>query len=198
MSEQQSPWDETIARTYVEKYGNHPSNHKTVQLAKLQVKDEVLDIGCGSGTAVFEAASVVKEGNLVGIDPSPTMVQIATEKLAHSPAASRIQFLEGSAENIPAEDNSFTVVMAINTFNHWMTAEQGVVEVKRVLGGNGRFLITEEQFDEDEIAWSPAQIAALLTKNGFQKIHQSTHALDDCDITFLEFRIKKPRDKSQG
>jgi hypothetical protein len=35
------PWDEELAQWYVAEYGDHPTNHKTVEIANLKPDDSV-------------------------------------------------------------------------------------------------------------------------------------------------------------
>ena len=188
-SEPIKPWDDKTAQWYVANYGEHATNYKTIELANLTVVDQVLDIGCGSGTAVRAAAKLVTNGHLVGIDPSPTMVRLAKEKTATDPNQKRIQFFEGGAENVPVKNGSFTVVLAINTIHHWYHVPKGCGEVKRVLQKNGRFIITNEQLAEETDAWRLAKIEQALMNIGFKLLNKNEHQLQDCTMDFLEFEL---------
>jgi len=137
--------DEQTARWYVDKYGDHISQAITVDFASLRPSDVVLDIGCGSGTAVREAAARVSHGRVIGIDPSRSMLRIAAEQTGSDSARERIEYLDGSAESIPLDDGSVTVALAINTVHHWHDLERGLAEVARVLAPGGRLIISEER-----------------------------------------------------
>ena len=186
MSQTDQPWDEKTAQWYVENYGEHSSNYKIIELATLQADDAILDIGCGSGTAVREAAKTATQGTVTGIDPSPAMVKIAAQKTE----APNVQFLEGGAELIPANDDQFTVVIALNSLHHWRDVRQGLEEVKRVLGENGRFIIGEEQFEEGMHEWSLEKIIKTVIQAGFTHIRTTEHQLEDCKIDVLELTLQ--------
>ena len=55
-AEAPEPMDEKTARWYADEYGEHISQALTVEAANVAAGDTVLDIGCGSGSAVRQAA----------------------------------------------------------------------------------------------------------------------------------------------
>ena len=109
--------DDEAAEWYVKNYGDHPTNRWTVELARLQPNDVALDIGCGSGTAVREAAARLIGGRAIGVDPSPAMLRIATEQTVGHEGRERIEFLQGYAGHLPLVEASVTVVWAINSIH---------------------------------------------------------------------------------
>ncbi|HEX6946030.1 MAG TPA: class I SAM-dependent methyltransferase [Acidimicrobiia bacterium] len=102
----------------------------------LQRGDSLLDLGCGLGQVLEMAAE--RGATVSGVDPSPSMVRRARQRV---PGA-RIEL--GSAEDIPFPDHSFTHVLGLATFHHWMDRELGLSEAVRVLGPGGRLMIVEK------------------------------------------------------
>lgn len=169
--------DEKTAHWYAEKYGEHPTNAKTVEIAELGVDDVVLDLGCGSGTAVREAAKRVTRGRVIGVDPSPAMVRIATEKTENT---ERVEFLEGSAAKLPLPGRSISVAIAINSLHHWEDVDAGLGELRRVLKSGGRLLVTEEDnrgrcgHGEGPLS-DPKAVVTLLEDAGFEDVTLGRH-----------------------
>src|SRR5262249_7028944 len=55
---------------------------KVVDLARIQLGERVLDVGCGTGTlAVTAKRRVGSMGAVYGIDPSPEMITRASKKV---------------------------------------------------------------------------------------------------------------------
>jgi len=184
-------WDEATARWYVQNYGDHPTNRKTVELADLRQDDRVLDIGCGSGPAVRIAAGIVTKGGVTGVDPTPAMVHMAKELIADSPHAGRITYLKGSAEKLPVPDAAFTVAWAINSANHWHDLAQGLAEAYRVLEPAGRFLVADEWFPDtvetdDGMNMDPALIATAMANAGFVNVSVSTNSIGSEMMSLVE------------
>ncbi len=53
-----------------------------MEIASIRNTDSILDIGCGTGTLTIELARRADRGFVVGIDPSPEMLEKAKEKSA--------------------------------------------------------------------------------------------------------------------
>jgi ubiquinone/menaquinone biosynthesis C-methylase UbiE len=184
-------WDDEMATWYAEHWGDHPSNAMTVELAKLRLDDSVLDVGCGSGTAVRAAAVRASQGWAIGIDPSPAMIRIATDNTVAHPARDRIEYREGSAESIPLPDGAVTTVLVINSLHHWQDLEIGLREVQRVLVPGGRLLITEEALPGDRCGHGekplddPSFVASMLEASGFLDLVVGTQKEEDVELYYF-------------
>ncbi|WP_276975565.1 class I SAM-dependent methyltransferase [Flavobacterium filum] len=99
-----------------------------------------LDIGCGTGNYTCTLAD--KGLNFIGVEPSEKMLKVAKSKNQD------IKWLNGTAEQIPAEDKTFDGIIATLTIHHWKDINKAFAELNRVLEDNGRivmFTSTPEQ-----------------------------------------------------
>jgi len=99
-----------------------------------------LDIGCGTGN--YTSALHQKGITITGVDPSLKMLDKANAKNPN------INWIQGSAENIPFENNSFDAALASLTLHHWDSLYDGFKELNRVLktgGGITIFTSTKKQ-----------------------------------------------------
>jgi ubiquinone/menaquinone biosynthesis C-methylase UbiE len=112
---------------------------RAVDLAAVTEDDHVVDIGCGPGNAVREAAG--RGARATGVDPSATFLRIARAVTR----AAGVEWTQGTAENVPLPDASATVVWSLATVHHWHDVEAGLSEAHRVLAPNGRLLAIERQ-----------------------------------------------------
>ena len=98
----------------------------------------VLEIGCGTGTnlELFADAGC----DVAGIDLSPSMMELATEKLGV-----RADLRLGDAANMPFADNSFDLVLAFLTIHEMHPAVRKPVmdEIVRVTGDEGKALFVD-------------------------------------------------------
>ncbi len=92
-----------------------------------------LDIGCGTGN--YTMALAAKGLNFTGVDPSEKMLDLAHAKAPH------IQWRVGSAENIPADNDTFDNIIATLTLHHWNDLNAGFNELHRVLKNHGKIVI---------------------------------------------------------
>lgn len=106
-----------------------------------------LDLGCGTGrfTATLAAAFGCP---VVGVEPSEAMLAVA-----RSEAVPGVEWKQGSAEEIPLEDQSVGLVFMSQVFHHLRQPQQALSEVHRVLTPEGFLIIrngTEENNEETE------------------------------------------------
>lgn len=109
-------------------------------LAGVTDKDRAVDVGCGPGTAVREAAR--RGARAVGVDPAPVMLRLARTLTR---GAADITWSEGAAEALPLADGWATVLWSISTVHHWPDIDPGLAEARRVLAPGGRLLIGERR-----------------------------------------------------
>jgi ubiquinone/menaquinone biosynthesis C-methylase UbiE len=127
-----------------------------LQVAALQPGESVLDVGCGTGSLLIEAARSLGSGSrLHGVEPSSEMLVHAQHKAQqHIP---EINFVQGSADQIPFPDATFDVVFCTLVLHHLPAAMQlaAVQEMSRVVRPGGRLVIVDMQ--------QPRTIAARLS-----------------------------------
>lgn len=100
----------------------------------------VLDVGCGTGVNLLEAARwFAPTRQLCGIDLSPGMVAVASAKArALGVPAS---FVVGDAERLPYDDGQFDLVIC-NSVLHWFRDRGAALrEMHRVLRPGGQVLL---------------------------------------------------------
>jgi ubiquinone/menaquinone biosynthesis C-methylase UbiE len=94
--------------------------------------ESLLDIACGTGVVARLAALRGHAGRLVGIDLNTAMLAVARTKLA------TIEWVEGSALDLPFEANSFDVVLCQLGLQFFPDRSLALREMVRVLKPGGR------------------------------------------------------------
>ena len=133
--------------------GSHlPIVEPTLVLMDLQPADHVLDVGSGSGWLVRRLAARVPDGQVVGIDVSDEMVRRAQLASAGIP---NVEFLCGTAEQIPVDGDFFTKVISVESAYYWHDPGRGLREILRVLrpGGSAWILINYYRDNPDCHQW---------------------------------------------
>jgi ubiquinone/menaquinone biosynthesis C-methylase UbiE len=90
----------------------------------------VLDLGCGTGRLLADAAQCFPDASFVGVDVSQRMLAVAGERDSVVPVRAR-------AEQLPFKDDTFDLVMATFTYRHWREPAAGIGEIGRVLSRGG-------------------------------------------------------------
>jgi SAM-dependent methyltransferase len=106
--------------------------------ARLTPGERVLDLGTGTGAVAERAAEAVGPGgHVVGVDISPQMLALARARVAARGFA-HVTMREGRAEAIPADDDSFDVVLASLSLMYAIDRGAAAREMARVLRPGGR------------------------------------------------------------
>ena len=140
----------TAARTHFDRwsvtYESGPGARRlqglqTAALAALGLNrdDVLLDLACGSGAAVRQAAPTIRRA--VGFDLSPEMIAQA-RKLAAGTA--NVEFREGDVSGpLPFSDGEFTAIVCTTAFHHFPRPLETIAEMYRVLAPGGRVVIAD-------------------------------------------------------
>ena len=115
-------------------------------LLEVGPSDAVLEVGCGPGLGVALAAALVPEGQVVGIDPSQTMLDMARDRNRQGIEAGRVELHLGAAANLPFDDATFDVAFTINSLHLWPDPVAGLRQVRRTLRRGGRLGVAISRF----------------------------------------------------
>src|SRR5258708_31032459 len=153
---------------------------RTAVLARIQPGEQVLDVGCGTGTLAMEVARRVgRAGRVAGVDPGTEQIARARAKAArrHLP----VEFQIWVIEQLAFPDRSFDVVLSTLMIHHVPAPlkRQGLAEIARVLKPGGRLALAEFTHKEERVGQaarfhaggSPIKdLAAMLKDAGFDRL----------------------------
>ena len=126
----------------------HRSFYKnTARILNLQSDDMLLEIGFGSGFFIKKYASHVSR--ISGLDYSEDMVKLASSVNKDLIKSGKAEFKKGNVSCLPWADNTFSVVVGIETFFFWPKPEEALREIFRVLSPGGR-LVLEMAYNKDD------------------------------------------------
>lgn len=103
----------------------------------------VLDLATGTGDVGLMLAEQHPEIQVVGLDPSRKMLDVARGKATERRASGRVEFLQGEAEHLPFEDRSFDGCMMAFGIRNVADRPAALREMARVVRPGGRIAILE-------------------------------------------------------
>ena len=110
-------------------------------LRALDPGEKVVDIGSGAGFDSLIAAHMVSpDGQVVGIDMTPTMIAKA-KSAAQEAGISNVEFRQGYAETLPVEDAWADVVISNGVLNLIPDKPAALQEMARILKPGGHLQI---------------------------------------------------------
>lgn len=171
-----------------------------VEHADLSGNQEILDIGTGTGKILKQIALKNKNGNNVGIDISPDMLKKASKNLVKT--KSRFELKEGSAYELPFEDNRFDRVFVCFMIDLLPEKdfEKLLGEFNRVVKSKGFLMVSYMTFGRNRVTkfWDmmarkfpslmtdcrPIDLIPYLRKTGFE-IKESQYLVQNTFPAFV-------------
>jgi len=153
--------------------------YKTI-INDVKKESKILDVGCAMGGFLWSLNGLCD--NLYGIDPSQRFIDIAKNKL--------INITQGTAEQIPFQNNTFDIVVADQVVEHLIDPNIFFLEARRVIKDNGILCISVPDaskyyknsfFDfyfflmrEHIQHFGPSQLKQIAYNNGFTMLEYKT------------------------
>lgn len=111
--------------------------------AQLRPGDEVLDVGCGTGTLAIAAAHAQPGAHVAGLDGDEKILAIARRKARQAKA--EIEFHCALSQAMPFPDSRFSVVLSSLFFHHLASEAKRATlkEIFRILRPGGRLHIAD-------------------------------------------------------
>ena len=109
----------------------------------------LLGLDLGSGVGRFTPHLAEAFGPVVGVEPSAAMRGVAEAESVHP----RVRYTAGSAETIPAEDDTFDYCLMFLVWHHVSDRDRAAREIRRVLKPGGTLLCRTQFSDRMPDLW---------------------------------------------
>jgi len=122
----------------------NPVAEKIAKHYRIKKGDKILDVGCGKGFLLYGFMTAVKGIEVRGIDISEYAISNAKEEVK--------PYLEvGDAKKLPYADNSFDLVVSINTLHNLYVYDlfSAIKEIERV-SRKHKYIVVESYRNEKE------------------------------------------------
>ena len=115
----------------------------TARALKLPENGRVLDLATGTGDLAVMVARLNPGSRVTGLDPSANMLEVGREKLARFGLSERIELVQGDAQALPFEDDSFDGVCIAFGIRNVPDRDRALHEMARVTRPGGYVAILE-------------------------------------------------------
>lgn len=117
------------------------------EVGGLTGKEAVLDVATAVGHTALALAP--HAARVIGVDLTPAMLAVA-RRLAAERGIENVLFVEGDAESLPFDENSFDLVTCRIAAHHFPNVALFCREAARVLRSGGRLLVVDNVVPEAE------------------------------------------------
>jgi ubiquinone/menaquinone biosynthesis C-methylase UbiE len=178
----------------------------TYDLLGVQRGEHILEVGCGAGDDAWALAQLAgREGRVVGVDFSQTMIAEASRKTAGFRGS--LEFRQADAHQLPFPDCTFDACRVDRVLQHLEAPERAIAEMARVLRVGGRLAAAEPDWDTLVIdvpdrslarkiihhkcdsarqGWIGRQLRNLVYAAGLVDINVDTHAVVLTELPLAE------------
>ena len=106
-------------------------------MLSISAGDRVLDVACGPGNFSRDFAAAARDGLVVGLDASESMLAVAVRETE----SDNVAYVRGDARDLPFRDGSFDAVCCFAALYLIEEPMRAVAELARVLAPGGRLAL---------------------------------------------------------
>ncbi len=133
--------------------GERPLKLRLIALARIAAGQDVLDVGCGTGTLALLIKQACPEARVTGIDVDPKILAIARAKI--DAAGVDIALVQGSATNPPLPAASFDRIVSSLVLHHLTTEQkrETLAALRRLLRPGGELHVADWGKPQNALMW---------------------------------------------
>jgi arsenite methyltransferase len=143
------------------KFGKLIERKRLILSLHLRGHETILDIGCGRGLLLTEAAKYLKSGKAIGVDlwesrdQSGNTAEAALANARAENVAERVEIKTGDIRSLPIENDSVDIVVSSLAIHNIPTREgrvRAIEEISRVLRPGGRVALLDLHYTQEYVA----------------------------------------------
>ncbi len=150
-------------------------NQRVCAAAAARNGQRILDVGSGWGGTIASLNDALEGAELVGLNIDTRQIERAKRRV-RARKGNSVDFVEGDACAMPLEDESFDIVIALETAFHFESRARFLAEASRVLKPGGRLVVAD-------FVPAPA-IVPLLPAQKLLFGRYMEHVLGPADVTY--------------
>ena len=124
---------------------------RKVAIRGLRPVEKMLDVAIGTADVAIMALRKHKAIHVTGLDLSAEMMSIGQQKASRAGLADKIDFILGSAQEMPFQDERFAAVTCAYGIRNFSDLDKGLQEMNRVLQEDGQLVILEFSYPTNPV-----------------------------------------------
>ncbi len=184
---------EQVAGAYADRYLNDFSDSELIDqfAALLPSSGSVLDAGCGPG--IFSGYLAGKGHQVIGLDTSPAMLEIARDNFSNA------DFVLGDMRSPDFADETFDGLLAAYSLIHVPTiqVQSTLLEFHRLLKPGGVLAVLAQRGDSDQVVIEPLDTSLRTFVNFFQ-LESLTKQFTHAGFDVLDGHLRSSDDESKS
>jgi ubiquinone/menaquinone biosynthesis C-methylase UbiE len=161
---------------------------RAIGLLDIQLEDCVLEVGCGAGIGIEQAAEIAALGKVCGIEPSERLLAHAHTRNADAIEGGYVELRQGLASRLPWPDASFDKALSVNSPRDWPLPVENLREVRRVMRSGGKLAIVLQppwRTPREEIRDLGELWAHRVDEAGFHEVRFGIIAVGRSDVAAI-------------
>ena len=181
-------WDE-VAERFDDAFLKDPVYSEALKTIVGQVTDaeegRLLDLGCGTGNLISFLLERFPQAEIVGLDPSAGMREVAARRFSDNP---RVSISEGDALDIPFPDDHFHCVTSNLALHHVPPDERErcAAEMSRVLNRGGSLIYCDVFIGVEGPPDDPERCRDIIERIVAKALHSLEHGAYKLMLAELE------------
>jgi arsenite methyltransferase len=149
-----------MAMLWSSKFGKLIERRRLIGSLELQTYETILDVGCGRGLLLTEAARYLESGKAIGVDlwqsrdQSGNAMEATIANARAESVADRVEVKTADMRSLPIEDESVDAAVSSLAIHNLPTREdraRAIEEISRVLKPGGRLALLDLAYSEEHM-----------------------------------------------
>jgi SAM-dependent methyltransferase len=138
-----------ITGIWSSRFGKLKLRDKVLEKLNFNGSESILDLGCGRGLLLVEAAKRIPKGKAIGADiwdqnlEYKNYPQMVLDNAEIEGVSNRIEVVTADAQSLPFSDSSFDIVMTSLMMHHVQDINKALQEMARVVKPGGTIVIAD-------------------------------------------------------
>ena len=138
--------------------------------ADIREGTRVVEVGCGTGVVTRDIARLVGPfGRVIGIDPSESLLRVASRLSEAAGLSARVELRQGDAANLALPPNAYDTAVACMVFQHLPEPKAALRELRRVMRPGARLVAFEQDIEGLQVDHPDRALTRMILQNAAER-----------------------------